>query len=311
MLQISNHPLYKRHNLDSAMSSFWEFYKGNFLYLFFVSFVMSLISKYVSTFMDMEKLQSITTDLQVLTDPTVIVEKLKVFMVPMLIFTIVGLFLSCILHYLILVRPLEKENVFVSVFKSLKYFIPYLIILIILGFAGSFALVLGLLMLVVGVFFAMLYIMMISFFILPVLMSEGNNIGNAIVRTAKLSHRNFWSNIGWSAVFIILMIIVSLVLSNIILLPFAGSFMKSIINPEDAGKLAVDLVTNPFYFVLSSIVGAVIMPLMPIFGFIIYFNGRAREEVVQPPSYGDDTYKVRVEDLYARPVHEDKDDEQS
>lgn len=308
MLQISNHPLYKKHNIDSAMSSFWDFYKSNFLFLFLVSFIMSLIAQYASSYMNIKELQSITADLKTITDPIVMVEKLRPFFIPMLIVSILGLLSTTILHYLILVKPLESDSsIVVSIIKSLKYFIPYLIIIIILAFFGSLVFVLGIMVFLVGVIFSILYIMMISFFILPVLMSEGNNIGNTIVRTARLSHRNFWNNLGWSAVFIILFIIVSLVLSNIILLPFAGNFMKSIINPEDAGKLVVDLATNPLYFILSSVVSAVTLPLMPIFGFIIYFNGRAREDAVPAaPLYGDDTYKVRVEDLYAKPVHEDK-----
>ena len=203
-------------------------------------------------------------------------------------------------------KPLDNsKNIFVSVLESLKYFIPYLIILIILAFFGSFAIVLGFLVFIVGMIFSVVYIMMISLFILPVMMTEGINIGNTIVRTVKLSHRNFWNNIGWTSVFIILLLIISMVLSTIIMIPFSGSFLKTILNPEESGKI-LDVTTSPVFIILSSAVNALLMPLLPILGFILYFNGRAREEVVQAPTYGDDNYKVRVEDLYAKPVHEEK-----
>ena len=302
MLQISNHPLYKKHNIDSAMSSLWEFYKSRFIPLFLISFVMSLIIQYGSTFLNIKELQNIT-------DPMVLLGKLKDYIVPILVVSVVSLFFSNILHYYILQSPLDSsKNIFISVLESLKYFIPYLIILIILVFFGSIAIALGFIVFIVGVIFSVVYLMMISFFILPIMMTEGIHIGNTIVRTATLSHRNFWNNIGWTSVFLILLIVISLVLSSIIMIPFTGSFLKTIFNPVDAGKIP-DVTTNPVYIILSSGVNALTLPLIPIFGFIIYFNGRAREVSVKAPVYGDDNYKVRVEDLYAKPIHEEKEEE--
>lgn len=303
MLQISNHPLYKKHNIDSAMSSLWEFYKSRFIPLFLISFVMSLIIQYGSTFLNIKELQNIT-------DPMVLLGKLKDYIVPILVVSVVSLFFSNILHYYILQSPLDSsKNIFISVLESLKYFIPYLIILIILVFFGSFAIALGFIVFIVGVIFSVVYLMMISFFILPIMMTEGIHIGNTIVRTATLSHRNFWNNIGWTSVFLILLIVISLVLSSIIMIPFTGSFLKTIFNPVDAGKIP-DVTTNPVYIILSSGVNALTLPLIPIFGFIIYFNGRAREVVAQAPLYGDDNYKVKVEDLYAKPLPEKRPEEE-
>jgi hypothetical protein len=308
MLQITNHPLYKKHNIDSAMSSLWEFYKSRFLTLFLISFVMSVIMQYGSSFINLKELQNIA-DPKNPPDLQMIFDKLKVYLVPMLILSLTSLFFSNILHYYILVKPIdESKNFFVSVLESLKYFIPYLIILIILAFFGSFAIAMGLLVFIIGVIFSIIYLMMISFFILPVIMTEGINIGRTIVRTVTLSHRNFWSNIGWSSVLLILLIIISVVLSSVIMIPFTGSFLKTIINPEDAGKI-VDIATNPVFIFLSSVANALTLPLIPIFGFILYFNGRAGEEVGQPPVYGDDNYKVRVEDLYARPLNDENSEE--
>jgi hypothetical protein len=305
MLQISNHPLYKRHDIDSAMNSFWAFYKSRFLVLFLTSFVMSLIIQYGTTFIGLKDLQSLS-DPESMKDPMVILEKLKAFIVPMILLGVVSIFFSNILHYYILMKPLDDtKNIFVSILGSLKYFIPYLIILVILAFIGSFVIILGLLVFIIGVIFSLIYLMMISLFILPAMMSDGINIGNVISRTAKLSHRNFWNNIGWTSVFLILMVVVSLIFSSIVMIPFTGSFLKTIANPESVGQ-SLDFTTNPLYIILSSAVNAVTLPLIPIFGFILYFNGRAREEAVQSPVYGDSDYKVRVEDLYARPIEKDK-----
>jgi len=150
---------------------------------------------------------------------------------------------------------------------------------------------------------------MIFFFILPVMMTEEADVGTTIIRTAALSHRNFWTNIGWTAVFLLLYVIISIVLSGIVMIPFAGSFIKTFTNPQDTSKI-MNLTTDPVFLLLSSAVNALTLPLLPIFGYIIYFNGKAREEEVQIHSSGDDTgWKVRVEDLYAKPrIEENQED---
>jgi hypothetical protein len=149
-------------------------------------------------------------------------------------------------------------------------------------------------------------------------MSEGPSIGNAISRTLTLVHRNFWSNIGWVAVFFIILIVVSLVLSGIVLLPFAGSFFRTLFNPEEATKM-LDMATSPVFITVSSLAGAVTMPLMPIFALILYFNGVAGEKKSESESENEikndagsptkpEDGRVRVEDLYAKPYSDDHPD---
>jgi len=302
MDQFSSHPLYRRHSIDSAMNSLWEFYKKKFLALFIMSLVMSLVMQYASSLVNMKELSSIT-------DPMVLLEKIRGLLLPILIISLINLFFTTILHYYVIFNPINNENtVFTSIINSVKYFIPYLIIMILLAFAGSIAIILGIFVLIVGAFFAMLYVVTLYLFILPVMMIEGANIGSTITRTIKLVHRNFWSNIGWVSVFIIIMLVVSVIFSGIILLPFTGSFVKTILNPEDATKL-IDVTSKPLYIILSAIVSALILPLMPIFACILYFNGKAREEQIQPIStVNPENDKVRVEDLYAKPYSEDHPD---
>jgi len=302
MEQFNSHPLYRRHNIDSAMSSLWGFYKKKFLSLFIMSFVMSLVIQYASTLVNMKELSSIT-------DPMVLFEKIKDFLIPILIISLINLLFTTILQYYIIFNPVNNENnIFISIVKSLKYFIPYLIIMVLLAFAGSIAIILGVFVLIVGAFFAMLYVVTLYLFVLPIMMVEGINIGTTISRTITLTHRNFWSNIGWVAVFIIIMLVVSVILSGVILLPFTGSFVKTIMNPEDATKL-VDVTSNPLYIILSAIVSALILPLMPIFASILYFNGKAGEEQIQPiTSLNPENSSVRVEDLYAKPYSDDHPD---
>jgi hypothetical protein len=302
MYQFKNHPLYQKHNIDSAMNSLWEFYKKNFLVLFIVSFVMSLVIQYISTLVNIKDLQSVT-------DPMEMLEKLKDYIWPMILVSLVSLLFSTILHFYIIYNPLDNENnIFVSAVKSLKYFVPYLIIITLLAFAGSLAIALGLFVIIIGAFFSALYVMTLYLFILPTMLIEGPNIGNTISRTLKLAHRSFWSNMGWVAVFLIIMVVISVIFSGLILLPFSGSFFKILANPENAAKI-MDFAGSPVYIVLSALADALTFPILPIFACILYFNGKATEEQFQSitPEKQEDE-KVKVEDLYAKPYSDDHPD---
>jgi len=302
MDQFNNHPLYRRHNIDSAMSSLWEFYKKKFLPLFITSFVMSLVMQYASTLVNIKELSAIT-------DPMLLLEKIKGFLIPILVISLINLLFTTILQYYVIFNPVNSENtIFISIVKSLKYFIPYLIIMVLLAFAGTIAIILGIFVLIIGAFFAMLYVVTLYLFILPIMMVEGINIGSTISRTIKLTHKNFWSNIGWVSVFIIIMLVISVILSGIILLPFTGNFIKTIVNQDDAAKL-VDVTTRPLFIILSAIVSALTLPVMPIFACILYFHGKAGEEQIQPiPIVDPEDNRVRVEDLYAKPYSDDHPD---
>jgi len=301
MSQIENHPLYRKHTIDTAINSLWDFYKTRFISLFLISLGMSLAIQYASTFVNLKELQAIN-------DPMLMLEKFKEYLVPIVIIFLINLLFSTILQYYILYNPIDSStSIFVSIIKGFRYYIPFLVIMVILAFVASIAIVLGLLALIIGVFFSMIYVVMLYLFILPILMVEGPGIANTISRTVTLGHRNFWSNIGWVAVFIILFIVISLILSGIILIPFTGSFLKSIINPEEAEGI-VDVTTKPLFLILSAVVNAITLPLVPIFACILYFNGRAGEAQTQNISNYEPENRIRVEDLYAKPWSEDHPD---
>jgi Membrane domain of glycerophosphoryl diester phosphodiesterase len=302
MDQFSNHPLYRKHNIDSAMSSLWEFYKKKFLSLFIISLLMSLVLQYVSTLVNIKELSSVT-------DPVIALEKLKSLIVPILAISLISLLFNTILQYYILYNPVNNENtIFSSIGRSLKYFVPYLVIMILLAFAGTIAVALGVFVLIIGAFFAILYVATLYMFILPVMMVEGINIGSTITRSIKLAHKNFWSNLGWVSIFIIIMLVISVILSGIILLPFTGSFIKTIVSPDDTAKLA-DVTTKPLFIILSALMNALTLPVMPIFACILYFNGKAREEQNQMKVVlSQEENRVRVEDLYAKPYSDDHPD---
>jgi len=304
MDQIYNHPLFKIYSIDSAMNSLWDFYKKKFVSLFLTSFVMELILQYLSTLISLNEIQSITT-----LDEMMV--KLREYLWPMIIVSVISLLFSTILHYYIIYNPLDTaNNIFRSSLKSLRYFVLYIIIMVFLLIAASFALFLGLLLVVIGIVFAAIYVMMIYLFILPVLMIEGPSIANTISRTITLAHRNFWSNIGWTAVFVVIILVITTILSGVVLLPFTGKFFQAFANPGEASSLS-EITTKPLYIILSALLSATTLPLLPIFACILYFNGRAREEEKSSWKIQKEENvagNIKVEDLYSRPHSDENSD---
>jgi hypothetical protein len=279
--------------MDSAMGSVWDFYKTNFLSLLVVSLVMSLILQYATTMVNMQELQEMS-------DITAIIEKMKEMIVPVLIISLVSMLFTTILQHYIIYKPIDSgHGIFDSLLKSLKYFFPFLIIMILLSFFGAIALVAGVIALIIGALFAIIYILLLYLFILPLLIIEGPNIGNTISRTFTLAHRNFWSNIGMVAVFLIILIVISIVLSALVMIPFSGNMIKSILDPANAVK--PDFSVNPLFIILSSVVNALTLPLIPIFACIMYFNARAGEDEIVNKPLEPAEYRPSIEDLYSRP----------
>ena len=190
MENLKEHPLYRKHTLDTVMSSLWEFYRKKFLVLFITSFILSVTTHLLMLNFNL-------TELQNFTDPMEVLEKVRGMILPIAIISVISLYFTVVLQYYVICNPVDRDiTILSSTYKSLKYFLPYLIIIILLSFFGSIALALGLLVFIIGIFFAALYIATLYMFFLPVLIVEGTDIGNAIARTFSLVHKRFWINIG-------------------------------------------------------------------------------------------------------------------
>jgi hypothetical protein len=284
------------------MGSLWYFYKKNFLVLFLASFVVSLCVQLISSKMNFGDTTSYSAD------PMQLLEKYKSMMVPFLEMAAISLVFNLILQYYVMFNPLEEHpNIFEAAYKSLKYLPAYLIILILFMVMASFALIIGLLVFVVGIIFAAFWVAMIFMFILPVLMAEGTDIGHAISRTFSLSHKGFWTNMGWVALLMVIVMITSMLLSGLVMIPFSGSFLKIIAHPEEATSM-MNYTSNPIFITLSAATGAVVTPLPLILSAILYFNAIARESAVIPADQNKEPERVSVEDLYPKTYSDDHPD---
>jgi hypothetical protein len=300
MPNFSEHPLYGSHNIDSAMGSLWNFYKKHFVILVVTSFIVNLIAQIIMTQVKMN-------DLTGLTDISQLLDFYKNMMIPLLEVAGVSILFNLILQYYVIYSPVEdRPNILSSALRSMKYLPAYLILVILFGFMASIALVLGMFIFFVGAIFAIFWAAMVYMFILPVIMAEGTNLGNAISRVFSLSHKEFWKNLGWVALLILIILVFSIVSSALLMIPFTGSFIKMFSNPGDVSEV-MNFSLNPLYIGLSALLSSLVTPLMPVFSAILYFNAIAKENKLASV-IPEEPQKVRVEDLYAKPYSDDHPD---
>lgn len=300
MTDIDNHPLKKRYNIDIAFNEITQFYKRWFLPLFGISLVSSLLTSFMSAGIDISGLQANT-------DPAAMIAAMKPMAWRYMLIAVIGLYFTIILQYFIIVRPLRPESDITAdiIRVTTRYLFPVLAVYIILSVLTMVALMLGVVILIIGAVFAALYAMIFFALTAPVMMIENRTIGDTLSRIFTLGHRRFWTNMGFVALFTIILLIISLVLSAIVMIPFSGGFLKSILNPESAGEVT-ELVKRPSYLILGAVSSALTMPLFPIFSLILYFNitEGIEEEIVADAGNGENG-RVTVEDLYADYKRED------
>jgi hypothetical protein len=299
MENYTSHPFYRKHDLESAFSTVFSFYMKNFLPLFLTTFLITAAIQFLSSTLDITRIAGIT-------DPVEMMTELRKWIGPMLGALAFSMVLFLIIQYFIIFKPLDSSvNIFTSVYKSMIYLPAFLIIMIFFSVFAIAAMTAGVIIFFIGIFFSVIYVFMIGLFILPILMTEGNNIGNAIGRTFTLSHRHFGPNLGWTALLLLLIIVAAIILSSLILIPFSGNFLKIMSDPIEAAE-AMTFMSNPWYIMLSALASSLTTPLAPIMGAVMYFNARAREDDSRiTPEINDDQGKVKVEDLYAKPYADD------
>ena len=295
MLDYTKHPLNKRYDLDSALTSIWEFYKKWFGSLMLISFVFSLITSYLTGRINISEMYSVD-------EADEMMAILRSMIGPYLLIILFAFVFGLILHYYVIRKPVDPDsNIFSIGAKGIvKFFLPLLVLNIMLAVFAVFAVTFGILLLFIGALFATVYIVMIYAFISPVLMIEDKGIGDTLTTTIRLAHKHFWPNMGWVSIFIIILMVISFILGAIIMIPFGGSFIKTIINPENASGL-LDMTSKPSFIILNAIVNALTMPLFPIFSLVLYFNSRSDNigEVITDDSTGDNGNPVKIEDLYS------------
>jgi hypothetical protein len=292
MQNYQNHPLAGARDLDSAMIRLWAFYKKYFIGMYIISVISALISNLITSTLDTNALMQATGD------PELLVSMIKEMALPYSLLMAVSFVFTIILHAWVLGKPLNENYGVVDTLKdSAIAFFPFLLAAIVMGLGGVMLIGIGLVMLVLPGLFAMFYFISVFIFALPLALAETRNTATIIGKSFQLAHRNLWPNMGWVVVVMLIMVIASMVVSGIIMLPFTGTFVKTLANPEEASAL-LEMSKSPLYIILSSLAGALITPVFPILAFILYF--RNSDEIPQVITDKADDNRVKVEDLYPK-----------
>lgn len=291
MNRYQNHPLTGAADLDSAMTRLWAFYKKYFIGLYVISVILALVSSLITAGIDLSAIQSTT-------DPYEMLKIMKGMAGPYAIMIVASLVAGVILHTWVLERPMGEPDFVMSLIrKSLVALVPYLVTMIIFSIIAVVLTSVGLVLLVLPGFFALFYIATVMVFAMPVTLVETPNPATVVSRSFTLTHRNLWPNMGWMVVIILIIVVISLVISAVVMLPFTGSFIRSLTNPGEVSSI-LELARNPFYIGLTALTSSLITPVLPILAFILYFRNRADEVAVETEEENSD--RVKVEDLYPR-----------
>lgn len=266
MVDLNKHPLAGKKDIDSAFSGIWSFYKQWFVPLFAISFVMSLIVSVITSDIDISGLQATGN----ISD---IMETMKSLMGIYTVVLLISLFFNILIQYYIIKKPTEDNFSLVDAAGKVlvRYYLPMLLVFIILGIFATLALFAGALLFIIGIFFALPYVFLFFSMAAPVMIIENTSIGDTISRLFKLVHNRFWPNMGWISIYIVLVFFFSFIVNAIIMLPFTGSFISSMFDPEAASEVLA-IAKNPFFILLSSLTSSLTVPLLPILGLILYYN---------------------------------------
>lgn len=284
-----NHPLAGAADLDSAMTKLWSFYKKYFIGLYIISVVLALISSLITSGLDLAALQGTT-------DPDQMLETMKGMAGPYALIMLISLVFGVLLHVWVLEKPMVGTDFLPVLLKTtMVALFPYLAVMIIFTVIAVILTAIGLILLVLPAFFAIFYITTVMLFALPLTLIESRNPIKVVDRSFRLAHSHLWPNMGWVIVLILILVVASLVIGALVILPFTGSFIKIISNPEEAGTM-LEMSRNPLYIGLSALMSSLITPIMPILAFILYFRNRGDEVMAEITTEVEPT--VRVEDLY-------------
>lgn len=290
MNNYQNHPLAGAVDLDTAFNKMWFFYKKYFLGLYIISVISALLTSLFTSGIDLASFQEASTD------PELVLEKMKEMAGPYALMMLVSLVFGVLLHAWVLEKPSSEQGFLSSLTrKTLTSLVPYLAAAIILLILTLLLTSVGLVLLVLPGLFAVFYMVTVILFAMPVTMIETRNPIEAVSRSFRLTHKNFWANMGWVIVVLLIIIVASMLIGALVMLPFTGSFISSIANPEEASSL-LDMHRNPLFIVLNALLSGLITPVMPILAFLLYFRNRGDEVTVEVTT--DSDFKVKVEDLY-------------
>jgi hypothetical protein len=265
--------------VDSVISNVFSLYFKNFFPLVIFSFFGVLI---VQFFLYSTGFYEIMKSFE----PTMVEENVGYFMkliLKLMTVSIVvyGIINAVLINYLF-AKGVDKDASFGPILgDSLRmhsvHVVFFMILTMIIIMVGM---IFGVIVFIIGMFIAALYLGTVLIPGCSVIVVEQKNAFDAIGRSFRLTHTDFWQSLGSFVLFILIMILISLVLSAVVAIPVVIMFFDKLgetgnifeafnVNLYDIGIWSV---------LLNSLVSAIVYPLYAAFSLVIYFKLKNTED---------------------------------
>lgn len=283
MENYKNHPLYQPMDFEALFAQTFQIYKKHFVWLFLYSFLGIVLMSMLFFATDLK--DKLTYDF--IYNPEQIGSFLGTLFLILFIMFIGYSILYLFIHYFVIYQYIEPEKSHLSMFGDAirRFALPYLLIVLIVTIILIVSATIGIFLLIVGMFVALLYFGTIFLPVAPILIVEKEDPITTINRSFKLGHLEFWPTLGALIVMYILIMVASMILSAITMAPFAIDMFK-LMNPNtilemiENGESIFSFIT-PAFVLVSSIVNAITFPIIPIFAVLVYFKLKYKEDQFQ------------------------------
>ncbi|HRW62166.1 MAG TPA: hypothetical protein P5132_01690 [Bacteroidales bacterium] len=279
MLDVTEHKLYKEHDLDSVVSNVFKIYLKRFPVLFISSFLFVFSVQFTLYQLGFWEVYKLSNPEDIIKAFSFLAGKIGIVM--LITVLMYGLMNAFHINYIF-----SKESgrdcdigsiISETMSKYTLHMIFYLILSVLMFFVGSMV---GLIAFIIGFFIALLYLAVVLFPGLTVIVAEKSNAIEAIGRSFSLSHKDFWPILGVILLFFVIVIFISLVINAIIAIPFVMAFFEGIKDYKNIFE-ALNLESynmGTWTIVINSIVSAITYPIYTILSVVIYFKLKFTED---------------------------------
>ncbi len=279
MIDLKKHSLYKPMEADTILSHVFTIYKNKFIPLFLSGFIAFFIIQFLTYNLGITQIYTLSDTEEMMRELSGLMGKMGILLTGTVI--VYGL-LNAFFVNLILKSDDEKKLASGELFmESLKkYFIHMIFFLLLSGFILALGTVAGIFIFIIGSFVAIAYLGTVLSPGAAIVIAEEKNALEAISRTFSLTHKNFWPALGATILFVLIMILVSIVVSALMSIPFVIIFFD---NWKETGNLLESLKMQNYDIGIwtvffNSLVSALTYPLYAIFSVVLYFKLKYRED---------------------------------
>lgn len=285
-IQTENNSFFaKRSDVETILVTTFQTYKKLFLPLFLYSFVGLLLIQsllFVTGFS--EFFQNLNP--REMEDPAMISN----FMRQMIWVVLISLVAYSLLNVTLLnyvERYGRNQSLLVTTVlgeAARKYFLHFLFFILLATVMIVLGTMIGIIAIIVGAFVAALYLGTV---LIPgggIIVAEHTNAFETIGRAFQLTHKNFWVAVGSVVLYLLIMLLISLVLSAIIMIPFVIIFFQSV----GAGDMSFTEMFQPANYnigagmiLLNAVTGAITYPITAIFSVVLYHALAYHEQEVK------------------------------